>query len=191
MVVRSAKQCPEALSCCWWQSKGADGWCCRAAMWEGQHAPPSQDVGVRVGVTPHTARVLVQRKTQVCLLLNSESALLVSSEVEGLKEGWKALGVPPVQHSLSLQLTAQKPRGCWAPLPSCCFGSGQANCQWHQLLPAGWLVAEDLGGGVQVSTSSQWQCQEKVTLLLDVALHWEGLWWSLLWSGFFLFVCLC
>lgn len=47
-----------------------------------------------------------------------------------------------------------------------------ANCQCHQLLLVGWLVAGDLGGGLQVSASSQWQCQEKVTLALDTALHW-------------------
>lgn len=45
------------------------------------------------------------------LPLNSELALLASSEVEGLKEGWKALGMPPVQQPPSLQLTASKPSG--------------------------------------------------------------------------------
>lgn len=55
-----------------------------------------------------------------------------------------------------------------------------------QLLPAGWLVSGDLRGGLKVSTSCQWQCQEKVTLPLGSALHWEGL----LWSVSFWFVCL-
>lgn len=48
----------------------------------------------------------VRAEESSSLLLNSESALLASSEVEGLKEGWEALGMPPVQQSPSLQLTA-------------------------------------------------------------------------------------
>lgn len=40
------------------------------------------------------------------------------------------------------------------------------------MLRVGWRMAGDLRGELQVSTSTQWQCQKKVTLALDVALHW-------------------
>lgn len=117
-----------------------------------------------------TARVLVRKKAQVCLLLSQLCWCQV--RWKGWRRGWKALGVPPVEQPLSLQLTAQ---GQWVLSTPALPLLGIKEKQVVRVAPAAALVAGDLGGALQVSTSSQWQCQGKVTLPLEVALHWEEL----------------